>query len=274
MTIITDSADPRVKPYHVMTLRNPGFHDREGTFVADGDKVVTALLRSSAGIRSLFALPEFYETYSELIAQRRVPEEAQFTASPEVMENVTGFRHHSGVMAIGVQPPFTSLDTITLPAVALCGVINPDNVGVIARNCAGLGFRSLIIDGGTCSPYLRRAMRVSMGAALWLEVCRCDALLSTALQELRSKRGTFIVGAELTSDAVAPDAVAWQPNMVIVFGSEAQGISSEVISVCDSITAIPIMPVVQSLNVAAASAIMLYTAAERLRHQNTPKIVL
>lgn len=272
MTIITDSADPRVKPYHVMTLRNPVFHDREGTFVADGDKVVTALLRSSAGIRSVFALPEFYEAHSALITQRGVSEEAQFTASPEVMENVTGFRHHSGVMAIGVQLPFASLDTITLPAVALCGVINPDNVGVIARNCVGLGFRSLIIDSGTCSPYLRRAMRVSMGAALWLEVCRCDAPLSTALKELRDKRGTFIVGAELTPDAVAPDTVAWQSNMVIVFGSEAQGVSSEVISACDVIAAIPIMPAVQSLNVAAASAIMLYAAAEHMQHGNTPKV--
>ncbi len=139
MTIITDSADPRLNPYRVMTLRNPGEHSGEGTFIADSDKVVVALLRSGAGVRSIFALPEFYEQYAGLIAERNLPDAAQLTASPAIMEQVTGFRHHSGVMAVGVQPPLASLDDMTFPAVALCGapLQVPPNAKALRSSVAG-----------------------------------------------------------------------------------------------------------------------------------------
>lgn len=261
MIHIASPDDPRVQPYRVMTLGNAGSHDRAGTFIADSERVVEALLRSEAETRSIFALPEFYEKHAELIAKRGIAADALLAAPPAVMEGVTGFRHHSGVMAVGVQPPFAPPETTPLPAVALCGVINPDNVGAIARNCAGLGFRSLIVDGASCSPYLRRAMRVSMGATLALEVCKVGAL-PPVLEMLRRERGALVVGAEIAPNAVPPEEVAWRLESVVVFGSEASGIPSDVLAACDATTAIAMLPPVRSLNVAAASAIILYAAAD------------
>lgn len=246
-----------------MTLRNVGSHNGDTTFIADSKKVVEMLLRSTAKVRSIFALPEFYESYGSLIAERNLPEGALLTADAKVMESITGFRHHSGVMAIGIRPDFVSFNEIEFPAVGLCGVINPDNVGVIARNCAGLGFRSIVVDAATCSPYLRRAMRVSMGATLMLRVCRVQSF-PVALEEIPAEKVPMVIGAETIENVAPPHAVAWQENMLIIFGGEDKGISAETLAICDVITAIPITPSVHSLNVAAASSIILYEAATRL----------
>jgi len=263
LTEITDIYDARIAPYRVMTLRNADSHNSDATFIADGKRVVETLLRSTAGIRSIFALPEFYELYGEQIAARNLPEGTLLAASAEVMENITGFRHHSGVMAVGVRPAFVPFDKIEFPAIGLCGVINPENVGIIARNCAGLGFRSLIIDEATCSPYLRRAMRVSMGATLLLHICRVESF-PDALTKISTERVPQMIAAETLENAVPPDAIAWKERTLILFGSEDKGISAETLAICNAVTAIPVTPSVHSLNVAAASSIILYAATAKL----------
>lgn len=260
---IRDINDVRIAPYRAMTLRNVGSHNSDSTFIADGKRVVETLLRSKAEICSIFALPEFYKLYSELIATRNLPEDTLLTANAEVMESITGFRHHSGVMALAIRPPFVSFNEIEFPAVGLCGVINPENVGIIARNCAGLGFRSLIIDEATCSPYLRRALRVSMGATLLLNVCRVKSF-PDALAKISAEQAPQIIAAETLKNAVLPDNILWKEKTLILFGSEDKGISAETLAICEAITAIPVTPIVHSLNVASASSIILYTAATKL----------
>ena len=82
------------------------------------------------------------------------------------MNKIVGFKLHSGVMAIGKQPVDVNLSELESPVVVMNGIINSENVGSIIRNCAAFGFESIITDKQTSSPYLRRAVRVSMGAVL------------------------------------------------------------------------------------------------------------
>ncbi len=183
------------------------------------------------------------------------------------MNEIVGFAMHEGVMALAEAPPvphlFDSLRTLAFPAVCLCGVIDAENVGAIVRNCAAFGVRSLIVDAATCSPYLRRAVRVSLGGIFALKVYR-TAHLPEALKELRQTRpGARSVALETSAEALPLHTISLQQDTVLIFGSEAQGIPNEVLRAVDVIATIP-MPTlaafdaVNSLNVAASTAIALY----------------
>ncbi len=268
LTHISDSDDERIAAYRVMSLRNPCEHESNGTFVADSAKVVEALLNSSIQIKSIFAVLKFYDAYADIIAKRNFASESLMTATPEIMESITGFRHHYGVMAVGVRPSYSSFSEIEFPAVGLCGVINPDNVGSIIRNCVGLGFHSLIVDAASCSPYLRRAIRVAMGATFFLRVlCRVESF-PYAVSSLQSKQKPIIIGSEVTEGAKSPEAILWKKNALILFGSESKGLPPDILKICDELTAIPIASDIRSLNVASASAVILYAAARNMKANN------
>jgi tRNA G18 (ribose-2'-O)-methylase SpoU len=183
------------------------------------------------------------------------------------MGAIVGYAMHEGVMALAVVPemPYLSeyVRTIALPAVCLCGVADAENVGAIVRNCAAFGVRSLIVDSATCSPYLRRAVRVSLGGIFALAVYR-TANLPAALEEMKHYRPlSHSVALETSPKAHSLATFPLSEESVFIFGSEAHGIPQEVLSVCDAVVQIPMMPIadtdaVNSLNVAASTAIALY----------------
>ena len=183
------------------------------------------------------------------------------------MNDIVGYAMHEGVMALAVVPsmPYLSehIRTIALPAVCLCGVADAENVGAIVRNCAAFGVRSLIVDSATCSPYLRRAVRVSLGGIFALTVYRTKHLVS-ALEEMKQCRPlSQSIALETSPNAHSLATFPFSEECVFIFGSEAHGIPQKVLSVCDGIFQIPMTPLteidaVNSLNVAASTAIMLY----------------
>ncbi|MBI3232471.1 MAG: RNA methyltransferase [Bacteroidetes bacterium] len=256
MITIYNADDKRVELYRHLH-GTPQSHTETRVFIAEGTKTTRALLKSDLKIVSVFALPEFYEEYSELIKRRNIPQEQLFASDKTVMNDIVGFRLHEGVMAIGVQPSSVLIEEIKFPAVALIGIVNSENVGAIIRNCAAFGVKSVIVDAATSSPYLRRAVRVSMGAVFSLNI-HFEKNIQKVLSILRNDSGVSIISAELTDYSKNIHGFEFPKKSVILFGSEGKGIARDILEMSESVISIPIETEIDSLNVAAASAIILY----------------
>lgn len=265
MIQISSADDHRIR--HYRNLRGtPELHHHNRLFITEGFTATIKVLQSSLPIYSVFALPEFYERAYDLIVKRNLPEETLFTANEDVMNQIVGFSHHSGIMALAQQPPELrlpeNLNLLSFPCVALNGIINSENVGAIARNCAAFGVASLIVDGTTSSPYLRRAVRVSMGDIVTLRVFSCDSLMPV-LKDIRKVHQSTIYALEFDPRGISLSDIQLSPHSALIFGSEGRGIQAELMEACDAIISIPMVGIErgdthQSLNVAVSTGIVLY----------------
>lgn len=255
---------PELAPYR--TMRRHADHVQQRIFVTEGDKVVRRLLESDFTVVSALMPEKWAEELAPLLAAR--PEDIPvFVAPKPVLEQLTGFSMFQGVMAVGRFPQPRALSEILQRSprpwllVALEGLANAENMGVIVRNCAAFGVH-VLIAGETCSsPFMRRSVRNSMGAIFKLPVVETPGLLGT-LAELRalgvqcvaahgSARGRTLGQAELGGDCC------------ILLGCEGHGLSADAIAACDLAVAIPMANEVDSLNVGNAAAVFLYEACRQ-----------
>src|SRR5262245_17534536 len=256
---------PELQPYRTMQWQYE--HRKKGIFVAEGEKVVHRLLESNMEIVSLLLPAKWLETYADLLAKRPEPVIHAYTAEKTALEELTGFTMYQGVLAIGRVPHKITLEemiTHTPPPalfVAVEAVSNAQNLGGLVRNCAAFGAHGIITGETCCSPYLRRAVRGSMGAIFKLPAFEAESLIAT-LTTLRS-RGFHIVAAHPHTDQRKLSQADFHRNSVIVLGSEGSGLSPAVLEACDEAVVIPMQNQVDSLNVGTAGAVFLYEAARQ-----------
>ena len=281
---------PELAPYR--TLRRPFEHEEQGIFVAEGDKVVRRLLESNFGVISVL-LPENLVADFEPLLRLRPEKEIRVFAVTEksILEELVGFEMFQGILAIGQIPPPSSLEKILAESprprlfVALDELANAENLGSLVRNCAAFGTHALII-GETCnSPYLRRAVRNSMGTIFQLPVIelnnrrgeiseplkpdgtlkRRDDPVVTLAETLRALRGQGVrcLAAHPRQNGKILSQADFTGDVCLVFGSEGDGISEKVLAACDDAVAIPMANNVDSLNVSAAAAVFLHEAVRQ-----------
>ena len=260
--------DPRVAVYR--SLRRVAALRRDRCFVAEGARVVTQLLESPLTVRSLLLEPRWLEAFDALLAAR--PEEGLdvYVASKSQLERIVGYHVHQGAMAVAEAPEPPDLGATARGDaeplfVSLSGVSNAENVGGILRTMAGFGATGLLIDGATCDPFVRRAARVSMGAAFRIPVWRCDDMAGT-LRDLRRDCGVRCVAAHVRDDRVALDAADLSGPLLVALGSEADGLPDDVVDACDQVVEIPMAGGWACLNVGTAGAILLWEVVRRRRH--------
>ncbi len=252
---------PGLEPYR--TMRRPTDHETRGIFVAEGEKVVRRLLASPLGLRSLLVTPEWLEVLRPEIARRDTPSLEVFLAPHDEVEALVGFRFHQGVMAVGEVPPEPPVDSLPRPhlLVALERIHHVENVGVIIRNAAGLGADGVVVGETSCSPYLRRAVRNSMGSVFTTRIFRPAGMI-LFLRSLQERYGTRILAADPLG--VTP---AWSEdfsgNICVVVGNEDAGVSGEIRALADALVAIPMANGVDSLNAGSAAAALMYEAARQ-----------
>ena len=250
---------PSVYPYR--TLKRPIDHQKKGIFVAEGEKVVRRLLESKLCVISLLLTPEWFSIYEPVVKSRTEQIEI-FIADKLLLEQIVGIRLHQGIMAVAKNPVSLSLDEILSKSsrpfffVALDGVANAENLGVIVRNCVSFGVQALIVGETSADPYLRRAVRNSMGTIFKLPVFYAKNLPEDVLS--LKKKGVYIVAADPAPGGAVLYSNDFLKDCCIVFGSEGDGISKPVLEVCDESVTIPMYAEVDSLNVANASAVFLY----------------
>jgi len=261
---VTSLDRTELTPY--ATLRQHEEHRRAGLFVAEGDKVVRRLLESDFGVVSILLPARRLAEFEPLLRDR--PEDVPvYVMEIAELEKLTGFPFFQGVLAVGRIPKIHSLTSILAHApaprlfVAVAGLTNAENVGLIVRNSVAFGAQALIVDGTSASPFLRRAVRNSMGTIFKLPVVEA-ATLSEGLRVLRTG-GVRIIAAHPHADQRTIGQSDFRGDCCIVLGSEGSGLSSELLVNCDECVAIPMSHEVDSLNVGSAAAVFLYEAARQ-----------
>ncbi|HEY5042119.1 MAG TPA: RNA methyltransferase [Verrucomicrobiae bacterium] len=252
---------PALAPYR--TLRRSAEHEAQGIFVAEGDKVVQRLLESRFPVVSV-VLPESRLDEFRPLLTARAEDIAVYLADRKFLVTLTGVELFQGVLAVGKIPGKLSLDELLAKSqspklfAAVDGLTNAENIGLLVRNCAAFGAHGLVV-GETCgSPFLRRAVRNSMGAIFDLPVATTASLVQS-VRELRT-RGVRCIAAHPHTDKKFLAQADFTGDCCIVFGSEGGGISEKVLAACDEAVAIPMPPKIDSLNVSAAAAVFLYEA--------------
>ncbi|MDH7514384.1 MAG: RNA methyltransferase [Bacteroidota bacterium] len=243
-------------------------HWREGFFVAEGEKVVRRLLSSGHKVVSLLLTSRWFETLRPILEEKHFGALDVFIAPDEMLESITGVPMHQKIMAVGNIPPNPSLEELSHPHsgtnihVALEGIADAENMGMIVRNCAAFGVESLVTGRDSTHPYLRRSIRVSMGTIFSLRTYRSSSLHET-LRDLRDQHGWRVVGTvpqggrTIVEECLSREGLA--APICLLFGGEGSGLSDEARTLCDAFFTIPMHGNVDSLNVANATAVILYT---------------
>jgi tRNA G18 (ribose-2'-O)-methylase SpoU len=275
---ISSFDSPELQPY--ATMRRSLEHERQGIFVAEGTKVVQRLLESHFEVVSV-VLPEKWLNEFRPLLEKRPENILVYLAEKKMLESLTGFSMFQGVLAVAKIPPPVSLEQILndTPSphlfVAVDALTNAENLGALVRNCVAFSVQALIVGETSSSPFLRRAVRNSMGTLLQLPVIELaklghrhqfatkphvtDLTLAQCLKEFRT-RGVHCIAAHPHTDKRILSQADFRGDCCIVFGSEGEGISKPVLAACDEAVAIPMPPKVDSLNVGAAAAVFLYEA--------------
>jgi tRNA G18 (ribose-2'-O)-methylase SpoU len=259
---VIDSLDlPELEPYR--TMKRPLDHQRQNIFVSEGEKVLRRLLESQLGVVSVLLPEKWFRDLEPLLRSR--PEQIQaFVAEKEQLEKLTGFSMYQGVMAVGKIPARVSFETILQRAprpflfAAVDGLSSAENLGVVVRNCAAFGVQALLVGETSSSPYLRRAVRSSMGTIFRLPAIEVANLAGT-LRDLRSQ-GVRPIAAHPHVEGRTLSQADFSGDCCVVLGSEGCGIAPAVLESCSEAVAIPMADAVDSLNVGSAAAVFLYEA--------------
>lgn len=171
--------------------------------------------------------------------------------SDDIFQKISGYNFSKGVLATFEKPRFKDLSEIKAPFIILNGLSSPENVGSIVRTMSGLGFKSLVIDSKTCSPFLRRCIRVSMGNINFIDVHRVEDL-KTFIEKSNSE--IFCAANEETS--VSLYTIKPSRNSAFVIGSEGHGIDKDILEIVDNIIKIPVTEGVLHYNASIACAII------------------
>jgi len=263
-----DSFDrPELQPYQ--TMRRQMAHREQGIFVAEGEKVVRRLLESKFGVVSALMPRRWLAELESLLNQRRETVRV-FIAEKALLETLTGYSMYQGLLAVGRIPTQIPLEQILDGSprphllVALDALSNAENLGALVRNCAAFETQALIVGETSSSPFVRRAVRSSMGTVFQLPIVETPNLIRS-LNTLR-ERGVRCLAAHPHVEKRTLSDADFTRDCCIIFGSEGHGISESVLALCDDAVAIPMPPTVDSLNVGSAAAVFLYEARRQRGH--------
>jgi tRNA G18 (ribose-2'-O)-methylase SpoU len=256
--------DERLADYR--HVPDPELLRRGEIFVAEGRLVVRALLAQSRfRARSVLLTETAYRDMADVI-EPRLPDTPVFVVPASAIEALTGFNIHRGCLAIGERSGHLNVRELLarLPharrLVALERIGNADNMGGIFRNAAAFGADAVVVGPGCCDPLYRKAIRVSVGAALHVPFCHADDWQA----DLQALRGAGFTLAALTPAAAAQDLQAWVSSIApaarvaVLAGSEGDGLSAGTLAQADVALRIPMARSTESLNVATAVGIALH----------------
>lgn len=261
---ITDPADPRLADYR--DLRDVQLRQHleaeHGLFLAEGEKVVRRAAEAGFTPRSFLMAPRWLEGLDDILSASTAP---VYVVSEALAEDVTGFHVHRGALASLERPPLRSVDDVLDGArsvLVLEDIVDHTNVGAIFRSGAALGFDAVLLAPRCADPLYRRSIKVGMGAVFTMPWTRLPDW-HEAMVDLHA-RGFTTVALTLADDAVPIEqAVSGVDRLALVLGGEGHGLSPRWEQSADRRAIIPMAAGIDSLNVAAATAVACYAASKR-----------
>ena len=285
---ITSLDDQRVAAFAHLTeaqLRNR-LEPQMGIFIAESPKVIKRALDAGCQALSFLMEEDKLPVAQPLIAQARAQAVEQggaqdiavYTGESQVLSQLTGFELTRGVLCAMRRPSLPSVDELLdtlatqkalatgesrLRVAVLEGIVDHTNVGAIFRSAAALNIDAVLVTPTCCDPLYRRSVRVSMGTVFQVPWTRIGSAPAdwprVGLAQLASQ-GFKTVALALNDEAISIDdaALAGEERLALVLGTEGDGLASATIADCDYVAKIPMRAGVDSLNVAAASAVAFW----------------
>ncbi len=264
---ITDFSAPELDVYARLTenqLLNRHEPDK-GIFIAESPLVIERALDAGCEPLSFLAERKHLETQAKDLIRRcgNIP---VYTADFDVLTKLTGFALTRGMLCAMRRPALPSVEEICAKArriAVLEEIMNPTNIGAIFRSAAALGMDAVLLTPGCSNPLYRRAIRVSMGTVFQIPWAFFDDACPWPQDGIRllGDLGFRTAAMALRDDSVSIDdpQLTAEKILAIVLGSEGNGLSAHTIAACDYTVRIPMSHGVDSLNVAAASAVAFWT---------------
>lgn len=264
---ITDFHAPDLDPYARLTqnqLRNR-LEPEKGIFIAESPKVIDRAL--DAGYKPVSLLMERRQITGPAAGiLSRCGDAPVYTADREMLAELTGFELTRGVLCAFRRPaprPVEELCKNARRVAVLEGIVDSTNVGAIFRSAAALNMDAVLINPSCCDPLCRRAVRVSMGTVFqvpWGQLGETPADWPEKGMDILHSLGFKTAAMALSDRSVSIDdeQLAKEPKLAIVLGTEGDGLAADTIASCDYTVKIPMSHGVDSLNVAAASAVAFW----------------
>jgi tRNA G18 (ribose-2'-O)-methylase SpoU len=255
---IDDPADPRIEPYR--EVRERDLVGRQGGFVVEGEVVLRAVARDGR-----------WPLASALLAEKRIaglapildtlPDGlAVYVAGQAVLDAIVGFHIHRGILAIGERAETPDADALLAAigpraiVVVLFGIGNHDNMGGIFRNAAAFGADAVLLGPDCCDPLYRKAIRVSVGAALTVPFARLAANADPI--DLLDRHGFTSLALSPAGETILAD-LDRPARAAVLLGSEGPGLPAALMARARTVS-IPMAGAFDSLNVATTSGIVLH----------------
>ena len=251
---VSDLSDPRLADFSHQTdvaLKKSG----GGIYIAESALVLERALRAGHTPRAVLALRNTVDEAVALVG----PDVPVFSGPPELLEQLTGYLLHRGLIAAMDRPPLPSPESLLEGArrvIILENVADPTNVGAIFRSVGAIGADAVLVTPRCSDPFYRRAIRVSMGTVLQVPWTRLGDWTST--RELLTASGFHVAALALTPDAVSLRDFVAPEKLALVLGAEGDGLTDEAIAAADTVLQIPMAHGIDSLNVGAAAAVAMW----------------
>ncbi len=267
---VADLTDPRLHDYVSLTdvaLRSRVEPER-GLYIAEGSTVLGRALDAGHRVRSVLCSARWLPDVEALLASVPGTEEVPvLVVESEQLEQVTGFHVHRGALAAMQRPVLPEPARLLATArdggpvrrvVVLEDIVNHTNVGAVFRSAAALGVDAVLVSPRCADPLYRRSVRVSMGTVFQVPWTRLDPW-PEGLELLRSQ-GFTVAALALSQDSISLDELVADPpeRLALVLGTEGHGLSGGAVDAADLVVRIPMAGGVDSLNVAAASAVAFW----------------
>ena len=269
---ISDFSDSRLDLFARLTegqLRRRQ-ESEQGIFIAESPKVIERALNGSYTPVALLMEQKHIEGDGAPIIAR-CPEVPVYTADRQVLEALTGFALTRGVLCAMERRALPTVEELLQNArrvAVLEGIVDPTNVGAIFRSAAALNMDAVLVTPTCCDPLYRRAVRVSMGTVFqvpWTKIGDDHTQWPHPGLERLQALGFKTAAMALREDSVSIDdaGLLSEDKLAIVLGTEGDGLANDTIANCDYTVKIPMSHEVDSLNVAAASAVAFWQLGKR-----------
>ena len=269
---ITDLSAPTLDVYARLTdgqLRSRQ-HSAQGIFIAENHKVVTHALNAGySPISFLMERRHITGIAKELV--ERCSDVPIYTADRTVLEQLTGYQLTRGILCAMHRKPLPTVEEVCRGGrriAVLEGIVDPTNIGAIFRSAAALGMDGILLTPNCCDPLYRRSVRVSMGTVFqipWTRIGDTNADWPAKGMATLSAMGFKTAALALSNRSVSIEdpVLAAENKLAVIFGTEGDGLAEATIANCDYTVRIPMAHGVDSLNVAAASAVTFWQLRAR-----------
>lgn len=245
MKKIIDANDPEIAEF--ISIRDHVLH-KQNLIIVEAEKLFLQHKAANKTIYKLLATQDF-------ITRHNLNGENIFYAEKDVLEKVAGFKLEFEVLFLTEKPKDSELNQLDDRIILLNGLTSPENVGSIVRSAAAFRINSLITDEKTCSPYLRRCIRVSMGNIFAMKTFHCVNVRGD-LKKLKELGYTIISTANI-SGSIDLKTYSFPQKCALIIGSEGHGIDQDILNLSDIILKINIDSQVAHLNASNAASIFL-----------------